>query len=909
MAVTVQEELEATPCRSALAILLASSLNVAALAQTPPPAPAPIPLSGSSIRRLSNLADAIQTFDTFLGTDSAGPYLLGWKEIPAQGVEVYIDGRPLLAAQYTLDTAKGELTFLQPVKRTQMVRVSYGYYPGQAQRNANPAASAPLMASVGKLQVLALSSPTDGGRKMVWGLGEKGQLFGGSFISQFYFAPESLDGQTREAGSFGKAGVKLGYNVGNAENGLDASFLRSGRDFGGYGKQVGIAEATQNLSLAGRFNPSKSTGLSFSQTDNRDLTGKPGVFAQNLAARIGGLGFSQTIDDKPDAKGKRVRVETEKTTLTTALGGLKVAASDGATRTLGADGKTVGADTSVLDLRLAPKGKPALGFNRTENGTIDAAGKRSAVTTEKTDLSGALGRAGFTANLTSVLAVGADKKRTEDETKSLGVSLAEKNKPTVSYLRSENEKTDAAGAKTTTISDRGELIGKFAGASVTAKTLQSRSLLPGGKEAGVEQNTLGLALGPTSILRTEDLKSDGKSAHGIVTDKFDTKKRVGRADVTVASLSVATTTPDQKKTTAETQRVDVKLPDGVSVTRLTDEKVDPTGAKTAIETQKADLTGKVGSAALTASTTQINTTTPDPKTTGTSQETTIALTGSGATKGTGATVALTGGAGQTGAGTEQKQGVSVKLQPTPAVSFSAEQKDQIVTPGTGAPKVISTQGATAELRPMAGTVLTGAWRMSLDGTSELSVTEYAAQLGKDRGAFQFHGGMVNRASTAGGLGALDSARANLKLRPAPGLLLTTNYTLNPEEKGVITPLTRREFGLEAKSGSLELGGAYASTELSLLSPEALRQQAGALEYGEYTLSVGLRFSPTARLTTLLKDSFYTGAPKGLRSFGLGFSHSAGDAFLQLSGTMTTNRALVGAGRNDVKAEAKFGVKF
>ncbi|MGC4042219.1 MAG: hypothetical protein QM758_00255 [Armatimonas sp.] len=897
-----REELVTVLGRPALSLALAFSLSVAALAQAP--------FAGGNSRSLSNLTGATQTFDTFLGNDNTGPYVLGWKDIQTRGAEIYIDGRQLLPAQYFLDPIKGEITFTDPIKRSQMVRVVYSYYPGQAQRNTNPAASAPLTANLGKIQILALSSPVDGMRRTVWGVNDKTTLLGGGFSGQFFMASESMDGQTREAGTFGKAGVKLGYNAGDAKNGIDANFLRGGRDFGGYGAQVGIAEATQNLNLAARLNPNKYTGVNFSQVDNRNLNNKPGVFQQSLTARVGGLGFSQTVDDKPDAKGIRTRVETEKTSLDTALGGLKIAASDGNTQTLGVDGKTTGTDSQVVDLKLAPKNKPSLGFNRTENGTIDAAGNRTQVTTEKTDLGSAVGRAAVVANLTNIDTLTPDKQRSSDDTKSLGVSLAEKNRPALSYLRSENEKVDAAGAKITTTSDRAEVVGKFGKANVTAKTFQSNSLFSDGNRSGAEQSTYGVGLGPTSLLRTEDLKTDVTGGvSGVITDKFDTRKRLGRADITVASLLVATTTPDLKKNIVETQKVDVKLPNGVNLTRLVDEKTDPTGAKTEVETQKADLTGKLGKGAITASTAQVNTTTPDPNTTGTSKETTVALTGNGAVKGTGATIALTGGGSQTGAGTEQKQGVSVKVQPTPTLAIGAEQKDQVVTPDAGTPKLITTQGASAELRPMAGTLFTGAWRMSMDGTSEASVTEYGAQFGKDKTALQFNGGMVNRASMAGGLAALDSARANVKLRPAPGLLLTTNYILNPEDKGVITPMTRREFGLQAKTGSLEVGGAYSATEYSQLTPQQLRDQAGAMEYGEYSLSVGLRFGQTGKLTTELKDSFFAGVPKGTRSIGLGVSHTAGTAFLSLTGTMVTNRAVIGADRNNVRAEAKLGIKF
>lgn len=873
-----------------LALSLSLGLSCAdARAQTPPPQVA-IPISGANGQSLSNLAAPTATFDTFLGQDNAGPYVLGWKNIQAglgAKVEVVVDGRALLNVQFNIDPAKGEITFSQPLKKTQMARVSYGFYPGVAQRNPNAASSAPLAASIGKLQVLAVASPTDGSQRMVWGLGDKSNLLGGGLSSQFFFAPESLDGKTADPSALSKTGMKLGYNVGNALNGIDVGFLRAGKDFNGFGKQVGLTESAQNLSLGGRFNPTKTLGLTYNKVDNRNLDGKVGVYSENIGAKLGGVGglptlaFNQTVDDKADAKGVRSKVETDKTELTAGLGGLAINAKDASAQTTAADGKSTGTDQKVLDLKLAKKNQPALGFNRTENGTIDNAGKRAQ----------------------SVI-----------DTLSVGVA-AKKNAPAVSYLRTDEDRTDIAGKITSLTTDKAELSGKFGRANVTARSLQGKTLAPDGKETGLQQNALGVALGPTSFLRTEDQKrADTGVWNGVVADKFDSQHKVGRATVALSSLNTVTTTPDSKQASVETQKLDVKLPasgsgPAVNVSRLTDEKTDVAGAKVAVETQKADVSGKLGTAAITAATTQTNTTTPDPKTTGTAQETTVALTGNGGAKGTGATVAITGGSSQTGAASEQKQGLSVKLQPTAKLALTAEQKDQLLLPVGGAARTVSTQGATAELKPGAGTTLTGSWKTSTDGDKESSITEYGAQLGREKSALQFNGGMINRSNGQGGLSALDSSRATLKLRAAPGLTLSTGYLQNPEEKGVISAFTRREFGLEAKAGSLELGGAYSATELNDLSPEALRKQAGAMEYGEYTLSVGMRFGATTKLTTTVKDSFYAGIAKGQRVVGLGFTQSAGDAFMTLTGTMTTNRAGIGALRNDVKAEAKVGVKF
>ena len=871
-----------------LALTLSVGLLCAdAYAQTPPAA---IPISGATGRSLSNLAAPNSTYDTFLGTDSTGPYVLSWKNIQTgfgAKVEVVVDGRPLLGVQYTIDPAKGEIVFALPLKRTQMARVSYGYYPGTALRNPNPAASAPLTASIGKLQVLAIANPSDGSQRMVWGVGDKSNLLGGGLSSQFFFAPESLDGKTVDPSALSKTGMKLGYNVGNSLNGIDVGYLRTGKDFNGYGKQVGLAESAQNLSLGGRFNPMKALGVTYNKTDNRNLDGKAGVYSENLGARLGGVGglptlaFNQTIDDKADAKGVRTKVETDKTELTAGVGALAISARDASTQTTTADGKSSGTEQQVIDLKLAQKNQPALGFNRTENGTIDNTGKRAQSVTD---------------------------------TLSVGVS-AKKNAPAVSYLRTDEDRTDVAGAKTNVTTDKADLSGKLGRANYTAKTLQGKTLLPDGKETGLQQNAYGVSLGPTSFLRTEDQKRDTAGVwNGVVADKFDASHKVGRATLALSSFTTVTTTPDSKQASVDTQRLDVKLPasgsgPAVNVSRLTDEKTDIAGAKVSVETQKADVSGKLGTAAITAATTQTSTTTPDPKTTGSTKETTVALTGNGGAKGTGATLAITGGSSQTGAAAEQKQGLSVKLQPTPTLAVTAEQRDQLLLPTGGAARTVSTQGASAELKPGPATTLTGSWKTSVDGDTERSITEYGAQLGRDKNALQFTGGMVTRSNGQGGLSALDSSRASLKVRAARGLTLSTGYLQNPEEKGIVSAFTRREFGLEAKAGSLELGGVYSATELNDLSPEQLRKQAGAMEYGEYTLSVGLRFGATTKLTTTVKDSFYAGVAKGQRVVGLGFTQSAGDAFMTLTGTMTTNRSLLGAQRNDVKAEAKVGVKF
>jgi len=75
----------------------------------------------------SNLAPPTQYSDSFLGQDKKGPYILTWKNFnysPGNPVWISVDNQVLPSASYTLDVAKGEVTFASLIKRTQVVRVS-----------------------------------------------------------------------------------------------------------------------------------------------------------------------------------------------------------------------------------------------------------------------------------------------------------------------------------------------------------------------------------------------------------------------------------------------------------------------------------------------------------------------------------------------------------------------------------------------------------------------------------------------------------------------------------------------------------------------------------------------------------------------------------------------------------------
>ena len=82
-------------------------------------------------KELSNLAPATQFAESFLGQDKSGPYILTWKNInfgPGNPVWISVDNNILTSAEYSIDIAKGEITFFKPLKRTQVIKISYFYY-------------------------------------------------------------------------------------------------------------------------------------------------------------------------------------------------------------------------------------------------------------------------------------------------------------------------------------------------------------------------------------------------------------------------------------------------------------------------------------------------------------------------------------------------------------------------------------------------------------------------------------------------------------------------------------------------------------------------------------------------------------------------------------------------------------
>ncbi len=321
-----------------------------------------------------NLPRAVKTFDIFVGQDKPGPYTLSWKNLPTGGdaqavpVVVAIDDKVVAAGQYTLDLAAGTLTFSEPLKKTSMARIEYGYDPGVAVRNADPSAT-PLTVPLLKigatnLQITTLpgaagqNSASASERIWVLGMGGKTSFLGGGMTSQLYMSPK-LPGRDEDNGVMDRAGMALGYKLGNDRNGVSAQFTRAGQDFAGVaGKAMGMGDASlQKLVYGARLAPLQWMGLSYSSTEARDLTGKGATGQEVMALRLGGVGSAPTLnvsrtEDTLTAatNGAGVTTTTDALTAAAKVGSASIAANAKQTDVDASNDKS---DVKVVEASLA----------------------------------------------------------------------------------------------------------------------------------------------------------------------------------------------------------------------------------------------------------------------------------------------------------------------------------------------------------------------------------------------------------------------------------------------------------------------------------------------------------------------------------------------------------------------------
>jgi hypothetical protein len=357
--------------------------------------------------------------------------------------------------------------------------------------------------------------------------------------------------------------------------------------------------------------------------------------------------------------------------------------------------------------------------------------------------------------------------------------------------------------------------------------------------------------------------------------------------------------------------------------RVENVTVPQAGAGTTVTTDKIDLTTGLGPAAsLVAKATRVDTAAADSKNDTQTEEAYIALTAASKNKSQQAQFSLTTNSKDTTGSTEDKQALSIKLQPGRSLTLAAEKKDQVVTPlnadGTeGKPQTAVVQTATAELLPLPGTKLTGSVQANSQNDAKTASTDLSAEVKMARGMLEVAGGVTNR-STDGELAnttSLNSTRARIAVTPFKGITFTGSYIENPEASGRIMDAMRHELGFNAKFGRLDFGSGYAMTTLNGLEGE---DGGSDPQYGEISISLGMQFSRFTRLSGNYKDGLLYGSASSLapnialrtsRLYGLNLTHDLGSAFSFTFGGQLLKDRINANAPQDVKAEAKIGAKF
>ena len=415
----------------------------------------------------------------------------------------------------------------------------------------------------------------------------------------------------------------------------------------------------------------------------------------------------------------------------------------------------------------------------------------------------------------------------------------------------------------------------------------------------------------------------------------------------------------------------VKNAPTLSLVRVQEERLPGSDAKvsesTTVTTDKVDFATGVGgmkgnnsAAQIAAKLTQTANDAPSTNADTKAQEIALSVSGQTPDKKANASVAVVDSSKLTATTTEDKQNILVKISPMPNVTLSAEQKSQTNGPsdtviGTAQAAVASAREkgddkaeakaedalkklattdtvvktAQAEVVPIANTKISGSVQtITTEKTDnpdavKSAATDVSAQIGTGK-AVEIAGGFTNRSASLSGngkndaLASLNTTRARVALRPfGPSLTLSGGYTVNPTgSDNRIFDGEKQEFGVDAKVGALSLGTRYALTTVSFLDKDG--ESDDEAQYGEVSLTLGLRFSRYTKLSGNYKDALlyggasdtpFGGVPRTGRAYGLGLTHEVGSGLSFSMGGSVARDPNVGSKQQNIKGEAKLGVKF
>jgi hypothetical protein len=898
---------------------------------------------------LSNFAEPKKAVDSFLGQDKKGPYVLSWNNFvfgPGNPVWVHLDNNLLRTSEYTLDVIKGEITFDKYIKRTQFVRVEYGYYPEISGKNANPALTAPLTIKLtnNNLSGLTLTAFNNqnysAAPSMVLGY----RVTKGGFKSNYYSYPSGKN--TDNA-------VNMSYNIGSVNN-FSASYEKADKGFSPYAKSFGILDSAEKTNLGGAYSISKNSNLSFKNSSFKSLNSN--VENNNTSAQFQmngnkfqpSLNFSYNNSDSVDAKNSKVNSIVQNSEVNQNLGSGKFAY------------KSSNNDISTNGIRTV-NNQETLSFKtnqfylgRVQDFKIDPKNGTTANTSNylnySTKVSG--GNANFSTNQTNSLV---NNKESQNEQFNYNLTFAG-NKSGFSgfnLFRFENN-TNANNVQNNVTNDKvtfgfksfsyntNTVISQIG--DIVRKDLIDNSLtyvLPTPKNApslsfssteSVKRNDKGILVGSSNESTIFKHKINGLqfnfklgqitaySPNGSVVSTDNTtgnlQAKVGRGSIISETINNQIIADGKMPINQELNKFSYSINPSKNFPGFDYERADVNSVQDSNVTSSASdqfkIVSKIGSTSFNAfSILSINDVNSNRSSE--TKNNNISLNTPIWGQSSNLSVSLNTNNNNTINGEENKSAVSVNFSPSKSLSLSSEQSDSRIL-SNGQVTNSNTNNKVGFRWNSSDTLLQTSINTIDSGTFKSEIFDYRTVVGNDKTFLKLDSSVRMRESTLKDpTQNRDTTQTSLNISPFRNFKVSGTYVLNPDDPakpGVINPIEKRTYALNAKIGHLNLDGFHTATEhLPGTSSDILAKAGGFNLYGETGLRLNYKFGSMI-LVSEMKDQFYYGTNyKGINSYSFGLTSSKLDRFnFSLSGTFMQNRNN-SINSQDYKAEAKLGVKF
>lgn len=530
-------------------------------------------------KELSNLAPATKFAESFLGQDKSGPYILTYKNInfgPGNPVWVSIDNNILTSAEYNIDTAKGEITFLKIIKRTQIVKISYSFYSDVATKNNNPTMITPLTMKLASLGVnnLNITSFSGNAENPSFVLGFNGRSKG--LTSNLFYVPGSNSAEDRA--------VKLGYSQGNNKNGLSADYTKSSKSFASnYGKSFGLTDASENLNINGNLN-TKDSSLAFNRRANTNLNNNFDTINQTLAANLGfgrmpKISFNSNEQQFLDAKGVFNSVNNSVVGASTNFGALNLAYKDTTSETVLGKLKT-NIDQTQFGFDIKQSKGSLLKYNNFNETKTDTTGVTNTQTQNAAFNTGLAGGA-IVFNVSQNNVEKNNVLVTNNQTNyGLGFKGNTRGFGGLSYNKATND-TQSPNNLTSVINEKGNFNSLFGKTTFNYNLNRINTDINGNTRLDNEQESILFALPKSrfvpvaSFSRNDDIKRNEKGVLvGGANDNADFRVNLGKVNLSLNQQNKDVYTPDGKMISDNINQNSLSFPAGQSQVNYLSTKIN-----------------------------------------------------------------------------------------------------------------------------------------------------------------------------------------------------------------------------------------------------------------------------------------------------------------------------------------------